>query len=49
MILMLLLCGCAQTKNCAWVEPILVSKEDVFTDSTAKQILIHNETWEINK
>lgn len=30
---------------CNWVQPILVSKDDVLTDGTARQLLAHNETW----
>ena len=30
----------------AWVKPIYISKDDVLTEGTAKQILIHNETLE---
>lgn len=29
---------------CAWARPILVSRQDVLTDPTARQILVHNET-----
>ena len=46
----LLLTGCATsgrvTNYCNIAEPILISKKDVFTDGTAKQILQHNETWQ---
>lgn len=31
---------------CDWVRPVYVSKDDVFTPGTARQILAHNETWE---
>jgi hypothetical protein len=46
----MLLVGCSTsgpvTNNyCDIVRPIYVSKKDVFTDGTAKQILEHNETW----
>ncbi|WQZ00335.1 o-spanin [Escherichia phage Shy] len=30
---------------CKWVQPIYVSKDDVITDGTARQILSHNETF----
>lgn len=30
---------------CAWVNPIYVSRNDILTDGTARQILRHNETW----
>lgn len=33
---------------CKWVQPILISKKDVLTDGTARQILAHNETWSKN-
>jgi len=53
---MLLLTGCAmigrETKppvvidtSCQWVTPIYISKKDVLTDGTSRQILAHNETW----
>lgn len=32
---------------CAAFAPILVSKDDVLTDGTAKQILTHNLTGEV--
>lgn len=46
----MLLAGCttpgAVTNNyCDITQPIYVSKSDVFTDGTARQILEHNETW----
>lgn len=30
--------------ECAWAQPILVSRDDVMTEETARQILTHNET-----
>lgn len=50
--LILLLVGCAtngrateaSTSGCEWTRPIYVSKQDVLTDTTARQILAHNET-----
>lgn len=30
---------------CKWVAPIYISKADVLTDETARQILAHNETY----
>ena len=30
---------------CAWVKPIYISRDDKFTDGTARQILTHNEKW----
>lgn len=42
-----LLSACTQTGGVdAWVKPIYISKDDVLTEGTAKQILIHNETLE---
>lgn len=32
--------------SCAWAKPIILSKRDILTDNTARQILAHNETWE---
>lgn len=32
------------TTGCEWTKPILVSRQDVLTDLTARQILAHNET-----
>jgi hypothetical protein len=29
--------------SCNWAKPILISKRDVLTDGTARQILAHNE------
>lgn len=48
---MLCISGCATNGSvidtaCAWVRPIMVSRDDVLTDETARSILIHNETWE---
>jgi len=45
---LLLLGGCAETGSgtdaCGPWRPILVSRGDVLTDGTARQILAHNET-----
>lgn len=42
--------GCAGGRvidsACAWVRPVMVSKDDALTDETARQILMHNEQWE---
>ena len=38
--------GNAVTDSCSLIEPILISDEDRLTNSTARQILIHNEAWE---
>jgi hypothetical protein len=46
-----LLGGCATSGAvtslgyCEVSRPILVSKSDLFTDDTARQILTHNEVW----
>ena len=43
----IMLGACTQTSGVdAWVKPIYISKDDVLTEGTAKQILIHNETLE---
>jgi len=34
--------------SCEWVHFIYISKDDVLTDGTARQILNHNETFEKN-
>ena len=34
------------TDLCATLTPIYVSRDDVLTDSTVRQILVINETWE---
>lgn len=34
--------------GCSWTGLILISKKDVLSDGTARQILAHNETWEAN-
>jgi len=31
---------------CSIMEPILISHDDVLTEGTARQILIHNEVYE---
>ena len=36
------------TNGCEWVSPILVSKKDVLTDDTAKQILTLDKNWVAN-
>ena len=38
--------GNAVNNSCSLIEPILISDEDRLTNSTARQILIHNEAWE---
>jgi hypothetical protein len=32
--------------GCEWAKPVFVSRQDVLTDGTARQILAHNEAWE---
>jgi len=34
------------TDSCAWVQIITVSRHDVLTDQTAREILAHNEKVE---
>lgn len=45
-----LLTGCATsgvaTSYCDISKPVYISKQDVLTDGTARQILQHNETWQ---
>lgn len=36
----------AAIDSCAWVKIITVSKQDVLTDETAKEILSHNQKVE---
>lgn len=36
------------TNGCEWVTPILVSKQDVLTDGTAKQVLTLDKNWAAN-
>lgn len=50
----LLLTACATSgpatvvdAGCYWTRPIYIGREDVLTDETARQILVHNETWEL--
>lgn len=51
-LLALLLTGCETTgpeikfidTGCDWTRPIYVSKTDIVSDGTARQILAHNET-----
>lgn len=31
---------------CDWVRPIMISKDDVLTDDTARQILMLDEQWQ---
>lgn len=44
-----LVVGCSGHSTSNWVKPIYISKEDRLTEGTAKQIAVHNETWEQNK
>jgi len=48
--MVMLLSGCAilgreTNAYCDIANPIYISKQDEFTDGTARQILQHNETW----
>jgi hypothetical protein len=43
--------GCATNSHeidtsCSWVRPIMISKDDVLTDDTARQILMLDEQWQ---
>lgn len=40
--------GPATEPGCEWAQPIYVSRDDVLTEGTARQILRHNETWAAN-
>lgn len=51
-MLPILMSGCAAgpatvmiDTSCDWVRPVLISKHDVLTDGTKRQILAHNEGW----
>jgi hypothetical protein len=37
--------GPAINGGCEWAKPIYVSRSDVLTDETKRDILSHNETW----
>ena len=38
-------CGTSgHATDCAWARPIYISRADVLTDGTAREILVHNET-----
>jgi hypothetical protein len=39
--------GRATDTACSWVRPIMISREDVLTEGTKRQIVSHNETWEL--
>jgi hypothetical protein len=39
--------GAAIDTSCDWVRPILVSRDDALSDDTARQVLMHNEQWEL--
>jgi hypothetical protein len=50
-LLVMFASGCASTPAtidtaCSWVRIITISKDDVLTDDTARQILIHDEQVE---
>jgi hypothetical protein len=34
------------SNGCEWAKPIYVSRSDVLTDGTARQILAHDETYQ---
>lgn len=34
--------------GCKWVHPIYIGNADRLTEETARQIEVHNETWEVN-
>lgn len=40
------LCGCsgAPVADCQWAKPIYIDPQDQFTDTTAREILEHNQT-----
>ena len=31
--------------SCDWIRPIYISKHDMLTSATARQILVHNKQW----
>lgn len=47
---LILLAGCGTngvgTSGCEWVRPVYISKSDVLTEETARQILVGNEIWQ---
>lgn len=49
-LMAVLLTGCATSGRainyCDLTRPVYISKKDVLTDGTARQILQHNETWQ---
>lgn len=38
--------GNVTTDSCSLLDPILIHDDDRLTNGTARQILIHNESWE---
>lgn len=51
MLVLMLLAGCATNtrvidSSCYAFEQILISRDDVLTEGTARQIWVHNEAWE---
>jgi hypothetical protein len=42
-LMAMLLSGCGPSGNDSPFEPIYIAKDDQLTDSTARQILLHNE------
>jgi len=49
LLMLTLVSGCEMLgpskSNCSWVKPIFIGSEDKLTPSTARSILLHNETW----
>ena len=51
MMIPLLLIGCGKSgvveiaNGCDWVQPIYIVDEDMLSNTTATQILRHNEVW----
>lgn len=52
-LLVVVLAGCTPATpvvvdtGCDWARPILIGDGDQITDRTAREILIHNETWAV--
>jgi len=49
-LLLMLLSSCSTSGAgidvCVVIEPILISRDDILTEGTARQLLIHNEFYE---
>lgn len=39
--------GSVIDSSCDWVRPIMTSRDDALTSGTARQILDHNEKWQL--